>query len=91
MYEFRLDPTLFQRLLASTQYWDTLNQEIIVTYPHKNTGLSFRRGKLFCYVDGVETHIERELIVTDQRTQLEKLICRLFMKDFETGNYDLLS
>ena len=91
MYEFRIDPALFDKLLSSIQYWQTLNEEIVIKYPNKDTGLSFRKGQLFCYVEGVETPIDRTLIVPDQRTKLEEMISKLFMKDFETGNYDILS
>lgn len=90
MYEFKIDPALFERLMSAIQYWQTLNQGIIIKYPNKETGLSFRRGQLFCYVEGVETPIDRTLIVANQRAQLERMIAKLFMRDFETGNYDLL-
>lgn len=91
MYEFRIDPMLFERLMSSIQYWETLNKKIIVKYPDKETGLVFQRGILYCYTEGVETPIERTMIVADQRVELEEMISRLFMRDFDKGDYDLLS
>jgi len=89
--QYQIYPDLFDRLIRQLKRADGINHHIVVTKKNDpKIGIACIRGELFSMARGHKFPLSRKLIEHSQRIKIEKVVTKLFMKTFNTGDWDAM-